>query len=182
MRGRVAENAATPAATLAELARDPDWPVRRQVAENAATPGAALAELARDQDWPVRRGVAGNAATPAAALAELARDQDWQVRGQVAGKAATPGATLGPGSRWRSRMLRITSAEWTPSDSAWTQAFSTAGNPSVSTAARILTICRSPLSDPASLRRTRSNAASSTQSLNGAPLRRAPGLRARTGT
>jgi IstB-like ATP binding protein len=44
----------------------------------------------------------------------------------------------GPGSRWRVRMLRITSAEWTPSDSAWTQAFSTAGNPSVSTAARIL--------------------------------------------
>ena len=35
---------------------------------------------------------------------------------------------------------------------------------------------------PASLRRTRSSAAGSTQSLNGAPLRSAPGLRASTGT
>src|SRR5277367_191460 len=59
---------------------------------------------------------------------------------------------------------------------------STAGNPSVSTAARILTICRSPSSDPVSLRLTRSSAVGNTQSLNGAPLRRAPGLRARTGT
>ena len=32
----------------------------------------------------------------------------------------------------------MTSAEWTPSDSAWRQAASTAGNPSVSTAARML--------------------------------------------
>jgi hypothetical protein len=60
-----------------------------------------------------------------------------------------------------------TSAEWTPSDSAWRQAASTAGSPSLSTAARIFTICRSPSSDPASLRRTRSNAVGSTQSLNG---------------
>ena len=75
----------------------------------------------------------------------------------------------------------ITSDEWTPSDIAWAQAASTAANPSVSTAARILTICRSPSADPASLRRTRSSAAGSTQSLNGAPLRSAPGLRARTG-
>ena len=45
-----------------------------------------------------------------------------------------------------------------------------------------LTICRSPSSDPESLRRTRSRAAGRTQSLNGAPLRKAPGLRARTGT
>ena len=75
-----------------------------------------------------------------------------------------------------------TSAEWTPSDNAWRQAASTAGNPSVRTAARILTICRSPSSDPVSLRLTRSSAVGNTQSLNGAPLRRAPGLRARTGT
>src|ERR1700678_1191645 len=32
-------------------------------------------------------------------------------------------------------MLMTTSAEWTPSDNAWRQAASTAGNPSVSTAA-----------------------------------------------
>ena len=35
---------------------------------------------------------------------------------------------------------------------------------------------------PLSLRLTRSSAVGNTQSLNGAPLRRAPGLRARTGT
>jgi hypothetical protein len=62
------------------------------------------------------------------------------------------------------------------------QAASTAGNPSVRTALRMSTICRLPSSAPASLRRTRSIAAGNTQSLNGAPLRRAPGLRASTGT
>src|SRR3984893_12802843 len=87
----------------------------------------------------------------------------------------------GPESRCRARMLRITSDEWTPSDIACAQADSTAGNPSVSTAARIATIWRSPSSEPASFRRTRSKAAGSIQSLNGAPLRKAPGLRARIG-
>jgi hypothetical protein len=43
-------------------------------------------------------------------------------------------------------------------------------------------ICRLPSSAPASLRRTRSIAAGSTQSLKGAPLRKAPVLRASTGT
>ena len=65
----------------------------------------------------------------------------------------------------------ITSDEWTPSDVARAQAASTAGNPSVSTAARMATIWRSPSSDPASLRRTRSSAAGNTQSLNGAPFK-----------
>jgi hypothetical protein len=52
----------------------------------------------------------------------------------------------------------------------------------LSTAVRMSTICRLPSSTPASLCRTRSMAAGSTQSLNGAPLRKAPGLRASTGT
>src|SRR5664280_1604211 len=76
-------------------------------------------------------------------------------------------------------MLRTTSAEWTPWAIASAQATSTAGSPSVSTAVRISTICRLPSWAPASLRRTRSIAAGSTQSLKGAPLRKAPGLRAR---
>jgi GDP-D-mannose dehydratase len=59
---------------------------------------------------------------------------------------------------------------------------STAGNPSVSTAARTLTTRRLPSSLLASLRRRHSKADGSSQSLNGAPLRRAPGLRAGTGT
>src|SRR5271169_5754146 len=113
----------------------------------------------------------------------------WSYRAQSASGACRSfsasgvkiGAT-GPGSRRRARMLMITSDEWTPSKIAWAQAASTAGNPSVSTAERMATIWRSPSSVPASLRRTRSSAAGSTQSLNGAPLRRAPGLRASTGT
>src|SRR5271166_4839429 len=93
------------------------------------------------------------------------------------------------GDRRRNRRLAATrqnvevaSAEWTPSASAWAQAASTSDRPSDSTAARILTIWRSPSSEPESLRRTRSSAAGNTQSLNGAPLRSAPGLRASTGT
>src|SRR5271154_112546 len=62
----------------------------------------------------------------------------------------------GPGSRWRARILRTTSAEWTPWAIASAQAASTAGSPSVSTAVRMSTICRLPSSAPASLRRTRS--------------------------
>jgi methyl-accepting chemotaxis protein len=62
------------------------------------------------------------------------------------------------------------------------QVTSTAGRPSVRTALRMSTICRLPSSAPASLRRMRSIAAGSTQSLKGAPLRKAPGLRASTGT
>ena len=54
--------------------------------------------------------------------------------------------------------------------------------PADSTAVRIDTICRSPSVAPASLHRTRSRLVGRTQSLNGAPFLRAPGLRASTGT
>ena len=86
------------------------------------------------------------------------------------------------GSRRRARMLRTTSPEWTPSRSASRQAASTTGKPSLSTVVRIATICRSPSALPASLRRIRASPVGSGQSLNGAPLRSAPGLRASTGT
>ena len=46
------------------------------------------------------------------------------------------------GSRCRARILRMTSAEWTPSASASAQAASTAGSPSMSTAVRMSTIMR----------------------------------------
>jgi hypothetical protein len=67
-----------------------------------------------------------------------------------------------------------TSAEWTPSDSAWRHAASTAAKPSVRTAARILgssprtSFHHLPVAvvGPGKLRRTRSNAVGSTQSLN----------------
>src|SRR5712671_2179161 len=57
----------------------------------------------------------------------------------------------GPGSRWRARTLRTTSAEWTPWVIASAQAASTAGSPSLSTAVRMSTICRLPSLTPASL-------------------------------
>ncbi len=63
----VAENAATPAEALAELASNyaggPDPRVRLRVAGNGATPVATLAELAGDPDPGVRLRVAGNVAT-----------------------------------------------------------------------------------------------------------------------
>ena len=67
-------------------------------------------------------------------------------------------------------------------ESASAHAFCTAGTPFVSTAPRIFTIWRAPSEEPCSLRRICSSAPGRTQSLNGAPLRSAPGLRSRTGT
>src|SRR5207302_2394685 len=84
----------------------------------------------------------------------------------------------GSGSRRRARMLRTTSAEWTPSCSASRPAASTAGSPSLSTAARMVTTCRWPSAGPVSLRRMRSSPDGRIQFLNGAPLRNALGLRA----
>ena len=94
MRLAIASDHRVPAATLAELARDPDVEVRRWVAGNVATPPVALAKLARDPDPEVRRTVAWNDAIPPAALAELARDPDPDVRRTVARTYATPPAAL----------------------------------------------------------------------------------------
>jgi hypothetical protein len=74
-------------------------------------------------------------------------------------------------ARRRARMLRMTSLEWSSALSASVQAASTASSPSVNTAPRMSTICRSPSSTAASLRRTRSIAPGNSQFLNGAPLR-----------
>ena len=78
-------------------------------------------------------------------------------------------------------MFRMTGADRAPCSIASAQAASTADNPSERTALRICTICRSPSSLPRSLRRTRSRAAGSTQSLKGAPFLKAPGFLASTG-
>ena len=74
-------------------------------------------------------------------------------------------------------MLRTISAEWT----LWAIASAHAAsicwrNPSVSTAVRMSTICRLPSSALASLRRTRSIAAGSTQSLKGGAVAQGTGL------
>ena len=76
----------------------------------------------------------------------------------------------------------MTAEEWTPSLKASAQAASTASSPSVKIALRISTIWRSPFGTRPSLRCTRRIAGGSSQPLNGAQFRSAPGLRASTGT
>ena len=58
----------------------------------------------------------------------------------------------------------------------------TASSPSSSTAARILTNCLSPSSQPVSRARMRPSAPGSCQPLKGAPFLSAPGFRVRIGT
>ncbi|WP_263334509.1 hypothetical protein [Acidicapsa dinghuensis] len=94
VRCGVAENAATPPATLRQLATDTEADVRCGVAKNAATPPATLRQLATDTEADVRWGVAKNAATPPATLQQLATDTVADVRWGVAENAATPPATL----------------------------------------------------------------------------------------
>jgi hypothetical protein len=131
---------------------------------------AQIAELV-EHDEVQAREVIGQSALPA--VARLGLETVDQVD-DVVEAAAGPGTNAAPG--------RMTSAECTPWAIASAQAASTAGKPSVSTAERMSTNCRLQSSAPASLRRTRSIAAGSTQSLKGVPLRKAPGLRASTGT
>src|SRR5436305_311453 len=66
-------------------------------------------------------------------------------------------AAGGPGSRWRARILRTTSAEWTPWGIVWAQAAATAGGPSVCTGVGIPTSCRLPSPAPGSFGRSASN-------------------------
>ncbi len=54
--------------------------VRYHVAMNAKTPLVSLAILAKDDHWNVRRGVAWNSNTPLDTLFILAKDKQWSVR------------------------------------------------------------------------------------------------------
>ena len=91
-------------------------------------------------------------------------------------------AADGAGRRCRARMLSTTSALQAPWASASAQAASTASSPSSSTAARTLTICRSPSLRSDSRARMRPSAPGSCQSLKGAPFLSAPGFLCRIGT
>lgn len=86
----LAEDPNTPAETLAVLADDPDWVIRRRVADNPSTPPEALTRLAIDDDRQIRRRVAGNPTTPTDVLVALAADPDKDVRSAV---AANPNAS-----------------------------------------------------------------------------------------
>jgi hypothetical protein len=60
----LANNPSTSPETLARLANDKKWRIRRHVAENPNTPSETLERLAGDLDWFVRYTVANNPNTP----------------------------------------------------------------------------------------------------------------------
>jgi hypothetical protein len=94
VRRSVAQNVDTPCKTLQQLATDDNWAVRWGVAQNVNAPAESLQQLATDEDVYIRRSVAKNVNTPAEALQQLATDDDWRVRGAVAQNANTPVETL----------------------------------------------------------------------------------------
>ena len=65
---------------LVGLAHEGDRGIRRAVAENEATPAAALADLATDEDVYVRRLVAANLHTDYRTLLVLAADSDGETK------------------------------------------------------------------------------------------------------
>ena len=75
----LAENSNTSPETLARLANDEDYEVRRNVAINPNTPIKSLEHLANDVEWIVRSYVAENLNTPQESLKNLANDDDWDV-------------------------------------------------------------------------------------------------------
>lgn len=96
-RRATAGNPATPAETLASLAKDRSKVVRRYVAGNPSTPAETLESLAKDRDVGVQFSVAGNPSTPAetlAVLAGLTGEYHTNVRQAVAWNSNTPAAAL----------------------------------------------------------------------------------------
>ena len=93
----LAEDPNTPPETLAHLADDADWVIRRRVARNPATPPAALTRLAVDDDRQIRRRVASHPNTTADALVALAADPDKDVRTAAAANPNAPPAARSAG-------------------------------------------------------------------------------------
>ena len=94
VRVNLAQNPATPPATLRALGRDAWNAVRKQAAQNNATPPESLSRLAVDAVVGVRAGTAVNQAAPAEILAVLARDLDPRVRSLLAARAGLPAGML----------------------------------------------------------------------------------------
>ena len=65
-------------------------PESRNLASNPNTPPTTLAALAADANWDVRRAVAGNRSTHPTTLVALAADAHGYVRCAVAGNPNTP--------------------------------------------------------------------------------------------
>ena len=86
---------------------------KEQLAQNANTPVAELAALAKDDDYRVRCWVAQNPNSPIEALAALANDDDSGVRYYVASNPNSPIETLAAilqlelRGNWRKDTLRL---------------------------------------------------------------------------
>jgi hypothetical protein len=92
--GGIAENPATPPATLAKLAAaSQDW-IRRVTARNTAIPPAILAAIATDLVTDVHKAAAENFSETPAVLARLPADQEHLVRSAVADHRVTTPAIL----------------------------------------------------------------------------------------
>ncbi len=94
LRRALAQQPRTPAPLLAELARDPDAPVRRAAVANAHTAMATLEHAAADCDVGVRRVLAARRDLPAMLAVRLAADEDEWVRRNLARNPACPAALL----------------------------------------------------------------------------------------
>lgn len=97
----LADNPATPAEVLAEVARLNASRVPSErgdydeaLAKHANTPAALLAELARSEDDSVREAVAAHPQTAVEVLESLAGDAEWNVREAVAKRAGLSPGTL----------------------------------------------------------------------------------------
>jgi hypothetical protein len=93
-RYKIAENPKTSPETLARLADDEEWIVRRSVAQNPNTPPEALERLANEDDPRVRERVAFNHNTQPQTLERLANDADYWVRRLVVNNPNTPKETI----------------------------------------------------------------------------------------
>jgi DNA-directed RNA polymerase subunit RPC12/RpoP len=97
----LAENPATPAEVLVEVARlngarvpSDREDVDEALAKHPNAPPALLGELARSEDDSARQAVAENRRTPAAVLESLAADAEWGVREAVARRVEVSPETL----------------------------------------------------------------------------------------
>jgi hypothetical protein len=95
VRKSIASLSSTPAATLENLANDPETSVRWTVASNPSTTASTLRILAGDPETSVREAIASNRSTPVSTLAILADDSENLVRKEIASNQSTPIEVLG---------------------------------------------------------------------------------------
>lgn len=97
----LADNPATPAATLSDVARlnaarppGERADLDEALAKNPQAPAALLAEIARSEHRSARQAAAAHRRTPVSALASLAGDEAWEVRLEVARRPEVSPAAL----------------------------------------------------------------------------------------